>query len=141
MGRLEKNSLATMYLLFNTKGKVKCTVVQALRLCTGRTVHRGSRGIALFFLDHSTRRALRGQQDAPAALYPGKHSVPIVHGAGWAPGPVWTGGEKPAHTGIRSKDCPARSQSLYRLSYRAHLNTEPECQSSDLEFIPHQFDW
>jgi len=25
--------------------KVKCTVVQALRLCTGRTAHRGSRGI------------------------------------------------------------------------------------------------
>jgi len=25
--------------------KVKCTVVQALRLCTGRTVHRGIRGI------------------------------------------------------------------------------------------------
>ena len=25
--------------------KVKCTFVQALRLCTGRTVHRGSRGI------------------------------------------------------------------------------------------------
>ena len=23
---------------------LKCTVVQALRLCTGRTVHRGSRG-------------------------------------------------------------------------------------------------
>jgi len=27
--------------------KVKCTLVQALRLCTGRTAHRGSRGIAL----------------------------------------------------------------------------------------------
>jgi len=27
------------------KVKVKCTVVQALRLCTGRRVHRGSRGI------------------------------------------------------------------------------------------------
>ena len=28
-----------------TKVKLKCTVVQALRLCTGCTVHRGSRGI------------------------------------------------------------------------------------------------
>jgi len=36
--------------------KVKCTLVQALRLCTGRTTHRGSRGIALLFLDHGTRR-------------------------------------------------------------------------------------
>jgi len=38
------------------KGKVKCTPVQALRLCTGRTAHRGSRVIALLFLDHGTRR-------------------------------------------------------------------------------------
>ena len=29
------------------KVKVKVTLVQALRLCTGRTAHRGSRGIAL----------------------------------------------------------------------------------------------
>jgi len=28
-------------------GKVKCTLVQPLRLCTGRTAHRGSRVIAL----------------------------------------------------------------------------------------------
>jgi len=38
------------------KCKVKCTLVQALRCCTGRTVQRGSRGIALLFLDHGTRR-------------------------------------------------------------------------------------
>jgi hypothetical protein len=31
------------------KVKVKCTLVQALRLCTGRTAHRGSRGIALLY--------------------------------------------------------------------------------------------
>ena len=36
---------------------VKCTLVQALRLCTGRTAHRGSRGIAVLFLDHGTRRS------------------------------------------------------------------------------------
>ena len=30
---------------------IKCTLVQALRLCTGRTAHRGSRGIALPFHD------------------------------------------------------------------------------------------
>ena len=38
------------------KVKVKCPLVQALRLCTGRTAHRGSRGIALLFHDHGTRR-------------------------------------------------------------------------------------
>ena len=30
---------------FEVKVKVKCVVVQALRLCTSRTVNRGSRGI------------------------------------------------------------------------------------------------
>ena len=39
-----------------TKKKVKVTLVQALRLCTGRTAHRGSRGIAILFHDHGTRR-------------------------------------------------------------------------------------
>ena len=29
------------------KVKVKVTLIQALRLCTGRTAYRGSRGIAL----------------------------------------------------------------------------------------------
>ena len=31
------------------KVKVKCTLVQALRLCTGGTAHRGSRGIAVLY--------------------------------------------------------------------------------------------
>ena len=43
-------------LLRKGKGKVKCTLVQALRLCTGTATHRESRGIALLFLDHGTRR-------------------------------------------------------------------------------------
>jgi hypothetical protein len=63
---------------------------------------------------------VRGQRHAPAALYPGKVPVLIVQEAGWAPGPVWTGAENLAPTGIRSPDRPARSQSLYRLSYPAH---------------------
>ena len=38
------------------KVQVKVTLVQALRLRSGRTAHRGSRGIALPFHDHGTRR-------------------------------------------------------------------------------------
>jgi hypothetical protein len=53
---------------------------------------------------------------------PGKDPVPTVQEAGWAPGPVWTGAENLAPTGFRSPDCPARSQSLYRLSYPAHAD-------------------
>jgi hypothetical protein len=37
--------------------------------------------------------------------------------AGWASGPVWTGADNLARTGIRSLDRRARSESLYRLSY------------------------
>jgi hypothetical protein len=56
----------------------------------------------------------------PGRFTPGKHPVPIVQEAGWAPGPVWTCAKNLAPTGIRSPDRPARSQSLYQLSYPAH---------------------
>jgi hypothetical protein len=51
---------------------------------------------------------------------PGKDPVPIVQEAGWAAGPVWTGAENRAYTGIRFPDRPARSQSIYLLSYPVH---------------------
>ena len=54
----------------------------------------------------------------PGRFTPGKDPVPIVEEAGRAPGPVWTGAENLAFTGIRSPDRPARSESLCRLSYR-----------------------
>jgi len=41
------NYIKRRSLLFISESKVKVTLVQALRLCTGRTAHRGSRGIAL----------------------------------------------------------------------------------------------
>ena len=46
----------TLHILTVSKVKVKVTFVQALRLCTGRTAYRESRGIALPFHDHGTRR-------------------------------------------------------------------------------------
>ena len=64
---------------------------------------------------------MRGQRHAPAALYPGKDPVAIVQEVAWAPGPVWTGAENFPLTRIRSPDRPARSQSLYRLNYPAHV--------------------
>ena len=100
------------------KVKVKCILVQALKLCTDRTAHRGSRGIALLFYDHGTRRGRRVSITSRPLLTSGKEPVPIVQEAGWAPGPVWTSAENLAPTGIRSPDRPAHSQSLYRLSYR-----------------------
>ena len=54
---------------------------------------------------------------APSSLYP----VPILQEAGWAPGPVWTGGKSRPHRDS-IPDLPARSKSLYRLSYPAHFH-------------------
>ena len=50
---------------------------------------------------------------------PGKDPVPILQEAGWAPGPVCTGGKSRPHRDSMP-DRPARSQSLYRLSYPAN---------------------
>ena len=68
----------------------------------------------------TAREGVRGQRQAQPLFTPGKDPVPIVQEAGWAPGPVWTGAENLVPTGIRSPDRPARSQSLYQLSYLGH---------------------
>jgi hypothetical protein len=106
--------------LIRFRNKLKCTLVQALRLCTGCKAHRGSRGIALLFHDQRHYKG-RGVSVTPRPLFtPGKNPVSIVQEAGWTPGPVWTGAEKFASTGIRFPDLRARNQSLYRLRYLAH---------------------
>ena len=80
--------------------KIKCTLVQALRLCTGRTAHRGSRGTVLLFLGHGIRRGW-GVSVTPRPLFThGKDPIPIVQEAGWAPGPVWAGAENLAPPGF-----------------------------------------
>ena len=64
--------------------KVKCALVQAQRLCTGRTDHRGSRGIALLFLDHGTRRG-EGSSSRPGRSLPRRR--PGTHCTGGWVGP------------------------------------------------------
>ena len=55
----------------------------------------------------------------PRPLYPiERDPVPNVQEAGWASGSVWAGAENFGLTVIRTPDRPARSKSLYRLSYR-----------------------
>jgi hypothetical protein len=58
------------------------------------------------------------QRHAPAAVPPGQRlctRYPFLQQAGCAPGPMWTGAENVAPTGIRSPDRPARSDSVYWL--------------------------
>jgi hypothetical protein len=101
------------------KVKVKPTLVQALRLCTGRTAHRGSRGIAVPFHHHGTRRGEGSASRPGRSLPPGKSRYPLYRRLGGPQGrsgQVW---KISPPTGIRSPDRPACSQSLYRLSYPA----------------------
>jgi hypothetical protein len=76
-----------------------------------------SRGIALLFLNpgarwewviNATLRPLHTRERDP---------VPIVQEAAWATRTVWPRVENLAPTVIRSPDPPARSDSIYRLSY------------------------
>jgi len=64
------------------KVKVKCALVQALRLCTGRTAHRGSRGIALLYWP----TALEGSEGSASrpgrSLPPGKTRYPLYRRLG-----------------------------------------------------------
>jgi len=77
-------------LITNKSKKLKCTLVQALRLCTGRTAHWGSRSIALLFHDQRHQKGVRGQRRATAALYPrGKTRYPLYRRLGGPQG--WPG--------------------------------------------------
>jgi hypothetical protein len=88
----------------------------------------GGRGIALLFQDFGARRGWGVSSTPRPHFTQGQDPVPIVQEDGWAPAPVWTGAENLAHTGIRSPDRLARSQSLYRTSYPAHAKFEEKYQ-------------
>ena len=81
---------------------------------------RVGRGTALLLHDHGTRRGWVVSSTPRPQFTPGKDPVPILQEAGWALGSVWTGRKfRPHQDSI--PDRPARSQSLYRLSYRANI--------------------
>jgi hypothetical protein len=100
--------------------KVKVTLVQAMRLCTGCKAHRGSRGIAVLFHDHGTRRGW-GVSITPRPLFtPRKTRYPLYRRPG---GPQGRSGH------VREISPPPRfdprtvqpvAQSLYRLSCPPH---------------------
>jgi len=96
------------WVIFKGKGKVQPI-----------TGHEGPEGeyIWLYSFFSIDARWVGWSTPRPGRFTAGKATVPIVWEAGWSPGPVWTGAESLAPTGIRSRDLPARSESLYRLGY------------------------
>ena len=103
-----------------TKVKVKCS-----RYRPGMAQSMGW-GLALLFHDRDTRRGWVVSSTPRPHFTPGKDPVPILQEAGWAPGPVLTGGQSCSHRDS-IPDRPARSQSLYRLIYRAHTSQVTLC--------------
>jgi len=71
-------------------------------------VQRVGRGIALLFHDRGTTRGWVVSSTPRPHFTPGKDPVPIVQEAGWAPGPVWTGGKSRPRRDS-NPDRPARS--------------------------------
>ena len=75
--------------------------------CRPGVAQRVGRGIALLFHDCDTRRGWVVSSTPWPQFTPGKDVVPILQEAGWAPGPVWTGGKsRPNRDSI--PDRPAR---------------------------------
>ena len=81
---------------------------------------RVGRGIALLFHDRRTGRGCVVSSTPRPHFTPGKDPVPILQEAGLAPRPVRTDGKSRPHRDL-IPDRPARSQSLYRLSYPVHM--------------------
>jgi len=69
---------------------------------------RLGRGIALLFHDRGTRRGWVVSSTPGSHFTPGKDPVSILRNAGWASGPVWTGGKTRPHRDS-IPDRPARS--------------------------------
>ena len=67
------------------KVKVKCTLVQAVRFCAGRTPHRGVE-VYLYSFFTTALEGVRGQRHAQAALYP--QETPGTHCTGGWVGPM-----------------------------------------------------
>ena len=96
------------------------------------------RGIALLFHDRGTRSGWVVSSMPRPHFTPGEDTVPILQEAGWVPGPVWTSeNSRPYRDSI--PDRPARSQSLYRLSYRAQQIPSVGYQIITLRYLQEEF--
>ena len=98
-----------------------CTLIVKIKVMftleQGTKAQMGSWCIALLFPQPRRYMGSGWSTSRHGRFTPGKDPAPIVYETGWAPGPLWTGAENLAPTGIRSPDRLARSESLYRLSY------------------------
>ena len=114
--------------------KVKCSHYRP------SVTQRVGRGIALLFHDCGTRRGWVVSSTPRPHFTPGKDPVPVLQEARWAPGPVWMGRKSRPHRDS-IPDLPAVSQSLYRLSYPAHILKYTEWPKKMYTLFTHQYLW
>ena len=122
------------------KGNVKCS-----RYRPG-VAQRVGRGIALLFHDRGTRRGWVVSSTPRPHVTSGKDQVPILQEAGWAPGPVWTGGksrphrdsipDRPAFSPVTiTNELPGPQQDIVINCVSLHISTRYSCQiATELEF-------
>jgi len=103
---IKKLHLVNMYI------KTKCSLYRP------SVAQRVGRVIVLLFHDRGTGMGWVVSSTPRPHFTPGKDSAPTVQEAGWTPVSIWTGGKSRPHRNS-ILDRPARSQSLYRLSYPA----------------------
>ena len=125
---------------------LKCTLVQALRLCTGRTAHRGSRGIALPFHDHDTIRGDGSASRPGRSLPPGNIRYPLYRRLGGPQGRPGQVRKISSPTGFdprtvqpvasRYTDYASRPTFETCILYNSGYITGPKCVWS-LKHLPH----
>ena len=96
----------------------------------GRVVDATSRKYSYTLSLTSELDGAGGRRHAPAALPPGKTRYPLYRRLGGPRAGLDRCGKSRHPTGIRFPDRPARSQSLYRLSYPG-----PHCTTVQVKFI------
>jgi len=102
----------------NTRFKIKKKKVKWSRYRPG-VAQRVGRGLALLFLDRSTRRGWVVSSTPRPHFIPGKTRYPFYRRLGGPQGRSGRAGNL-VPTGIRSRIVLPVAQSLYRLSYRAY---------------------
>ena len=107
-----------------------CQVISLTNKNKGRPItgHEGPEGEQMYSSILPSTSALDGgvggQLHAPGRFTPGKDPVPIYRRLGGPQGRSVRVRKISPSTGIRSADRPARSESLYRLSYRGPVTNK-----------------
>jgi len=129
-----------MHVMYEIKVKVKWSCYRP------GVAQRVGRGIALLFHDRGTRRGWVVSSMPRPHFTPRKDPVPILQEAGWAPGPVWTGGKSRPHQDsiltaqpVVSRYTNWATQPMLCMKYCMKITTTNMMTMQDFEVLPNKF--